>query len=345
MGTWRLFLAFMVMASHVWGGMVQGPAAYAVWGFFALSGFLMVHILRTKYVGAAGLKNYLANRAIRIYPAYFVALATGVVTLLLAQRMGHQDLRAVNGEFALPGNLLSWFNPLSLLDLFPRWGLPVATSNALAIEVTVYLAMPLMATSRAAAWLALAVGAFANLKLGFFEVASFPERYATLLPSLLAFSAGALLNQYIDKLEAIRMPAASVSAWVAHALLWLWLPSWPWTYGLYVSLLLSLWVVGSLFPMKSSKLDGWLGDLSYPVYLFHTIVAGWFFLAGWLDHSFQIAVAIAGVTVAVSFAVVAIVEVPARRLKLGRATDRAASKAAAMTHPQDNQASSLRIRS
>lgn len=317
MGAWRLFLAFMVMASHVWGDMVQGPAAYAVWGFFALSGFLMVQILRTKYVGVVGIKNYIANRAIRIYPAYFVALILGVVTLLLAQRMGHPDLRIVNGEFALPGTWWNWLNPLTLLDVFPRWGLPVATSNALAIEVTVYLAMPLLAGSRAAAWLALAIGAFANLKLGFFEIASFPERYATLLPSLLAFSAGALLNHYSDRLEAIRRPVLSVGLWIVHSLLWLWLSSWPWTYGLYVSLLLSLWVVASLFPLKASKLDVWLGDLSYPVYLFHTIVAGWFFLAGWLDHSFLTALVIAGVTVAVSFLVVTLVEKPARRFKLG----------------------------
>lgn len=317
MGAWRLFLACMVMASHVWADMVQGPAAYAVWGFFALSGFLMVHILRTKYIGAAGVSHYLANRVIRIYPAYFVALALGVATLLVAQRLGHQDLRAVNGEFALPGNLLSWLNPLTLLDIFPRWGLPVATSNALAIEVTIYLAMPLLASSRAAAWLALAVGAFANLKLGFFDVASFPERYATLLPSLFAFAGGALVNHYFDRLQAIRMPALSVGVWVAHALLWLWLPSWPWTYGLYVALLLSLWVVVSLFPLKPSRLDTWLGDLSYPVYLFHTIVAGWFFLAGWLDHSFPMAVSIAGVTLAVAFLVVTLIEKPARRLKLG----------------------------
>jgi hypothetical protein len=36
LGTWRFFLAFVVVISHLWAGMIDGPAAYAVWGFFVL---------------------------------------------------------------------------------------------------------------------------------------------------------------------------------------------------------------------------------------------------------------------------------------------------------------------
>jgi peptidoglycan/LPS O-acetylase OafA/YrhL len=48
LGTWRFFLAFLVAISHLWAGMIDGPAAYAVWGFFVLSGYLMTLVLMTK---------------------------------------------------------------------------------------------------------------------------------------------------------------------------------------------------------------------------------------------------------------------------------------------------------
>ena len=44
-GMWRFFLAFLVVISHLWAGMLDGPAAYAVWGFFILSGYLMTFVL------------------------------------------------------------------------------------------------------------------------------------------------------------------------------------------------------------------------------------------------------------------------------------------------------------
>lgn len=49
LGTWQFFLAFVVVISHLWAGMIDGPAAYAVWGFFVLSGYLMTLVLTTKY--------------------------------------------------------------------------------------------------------------------------------------------------------------------------------------------------------------------------------------------------------------------------------------------------------
>ncbi|MCI1709030.1 MAG: hypothetical protein LKM39_00445 [Chiayiivirga sp.] len=70
-GTWRLFLALLVGASHLWVDMVAGPAAYAVWGFFVLSGYLMTHVLSTKYgFSARGLAGYAHNR----FPAHLPRL-------------------------------------------------------------------------------------------------------------------------------------------------------------------------------------------------------------------------------------------------------------------------------
>ena len=48
-GAWRFLLAVLVAVSHLWGGMIHAPAAYAVWGFFVLSGYLMTLVLGHKY--------------------------------------------------------------------------------------------------------------------------------------------------------------------------------------------------------------------------------------------------------------------------------------------------------
>ena len=58
LGTWRFFLALLVAISHLWADMVHGPAAYAVWGFFVLSGYLMTLVLTQKYgTDAGGLRH------------------------------------------------------------------------------------------------------------------------------------------------------------------------------------------------------------------------------------------------------------------------------------------------
>ncbi len=72
-GIYRYCLAFCVAISHLWGGMIGGPAAYAVWGFYCLSGYLMTLILNEKYgFSPRGLAKFAVNRALRIYPAYYV---------------------------------------------------------------------------------------------------------------------------------------------------------------------------------------------------------------------------------------------------------------------------------
>ena len=75
-GIYRYGLAFCVAISHLWGGMIAGPAAYAVWGFYCLSGYLMTLILNEKYgFSKRGLTNFAVNRLLRIYPAYYVVCA------------------------------------------------------------------------------------------------------------------------------------------------------------------------------------------------------------------------------------------------------------------------------
>lgn len=269
-GSWRLFLAVLVASSHLWADMVGGPAAYAVWGFFVLSGYLMAHVLNTKYgFGAAGLRNYAHNRFLRIFPAFWVACVLGALALWWLQTQG-VDARRLNPAFGLPRDAQEWGFLVTLLPAFPRWNAPVPVANALSVEVGFYLLMPLMARHRSTALLALALGMLIVADHGFSHE-SFGARYAWFLPATPAFAVGALVFHLRHALRRLALPALAVPVWIVHAGLTLHEPYnlWPWTWGLYTGTLLSAWVVISLAERRTSRLDDVLGELSYPFYLLH----------------------------------------------------------------------------
>lgn len=257
-GTCRLLLASLVAASHLWADMTQGYAAYAVWAFFVLSGFLMTLVLSTRYgFSAAGLRSYGFNRFMRIFPLYWLAVIAGLATLAYAGRHGI-DLRVINGEFYTPEGTVQWLHVVTLFPGFQRGGLPVPVSNALAIEVGFYLLMPLLARSRSTAWFALVIGVVLNLQIGV-VVETFGERYATFLPCMLPFAAGSLACHYRDALHRFSAPWISTAVWLLHGLGWWIVPEWPWVWGLYVSVPLSVWMVVSLHRQRSGQVDRMLG--------------------------------------------------------------------------------------
>ena len=318
LGTFRFVLAFFVLSSHLWVRMPHGFAAYAVWGFFVLSGYLMTFVLREKYgFSRAGLGAYARNRFLRIAPTYWLALSIGVVTLVVCNRHGI-DLTQLNPAFSMPRSFSEWLFPTTLLVVFPLEGLPVPVANALAIEVSAYLLMPLLASHRSAAWTALALSAYANFRLGF-TIESFAERYATFLPCMWPFAIGSLLAHYRDRLRPLARPGLSCAAWMLHGLIWFQWDRWPWTYGLYTSALLSAWLVLSLVDRRSSRADVLIGDLSYPLYLFHTTIGAWLVPTFGFGRSLAFAGAALVGTLLLSLAVVRFFERPLKSWKVSGA--------------------------
>lgn len=267
-GTWRLFLALLVGFSHLWASMLQGPAAYSVWGFFVLSGYLMTHVLQTKYgFSASGLAAYARNRFLRIFPGFWVATAVSALVLFWLADAGI-DARKLNPSFGLPRDANEWGFIVSLLPLFPRWNSPVPVANALSVEVGYYILVPLLAQHRSTAWFALVFGSLVAANFGI-TTDSFSDRYALFLPAAPAFALGSLTCHYREALRNLACPRLAVVSWIAHWSIFFWNSSWPWTYGLYLSIVLSAWVVLSLAEQEVSRLDGVLGELSYPFYLLH----------------------------------------------------------------------------
>lgn len=314
-GSWRLVLALLVAASHLWARMPQGYAAYAVWGFYVLSGYLMTYVLTQKYgFSARGIKAFAFNRFIRIYPGYWIALVLGVLVYVWVSARGI-DATQLNPEYYLPQGWY-WLNPLTLIPILPRTGLPVAVSSALAIEIGAYALMPLMARSRAAAWVAATVSLLVAVDLGF-GIETFATRYATLVPCLLPFAAGSLVCHYRASLRRFVAPRTSVLMWMVHGLIWLKADMWPWTYGLYASIILSGWVTLSLTYDKHGKADTLFGDLSYPMYLLHTTVGAGLLGIWGFERPFRYFALSIAVTFVLSYLLMTFVERPLYRRKKG----------------------------
>jgi peptidoglycan/LPS O-acetylase OafA/YrhL len=315
-GTWRFFLAFLVVISHLWADMLQGPAAYAVWGFFVLSGYLMTYVLSEKYGDSkAGLSDFAFNRLLRIFPAYAVAAVCGWLVLRGLPHFG-ADPATLNGQFVKPISLVDWIKNLTLLPLTDGGALLVPVSGALAVEVGAYVLMPLLAFSRSAAWLGLILSLLLNWKHGI-VLDTFGLRYSSFLTCFAPFALGSLVTHYRVRLAGLKTPA-SVVVWCLHGLLWLVDPHWPWMYGLYVSALLSAWVVLSLADYRTGRLDAWLGDLSYSLYLFHTTVAALLLPLMGNGRSFRFFAASFVLSMIVCYLVLVCVERPLQGLKKRR---------------------------
>ncbi|WP_192797455.1 acyltransferase family protein [Psychrobacillus glaciei] len=311
-GAWRFFLAFLVVISHLWADMIHGPAAYAVWGFYVLSGYLMTYVLRNKYgFNKEGLISYAFNRFLRIMPLYYVALILGIVTLYFISK--GDILQSLNGQFAFPQGT-GWLFALTLLPIFPVGNTLVPVSNALGIEVGAYFLLPLIAMNRSTAWITVIIGVFINSNHGF-DLLTFETRYATFLPCILSFAIGSLVCHYKDELKKFAFPTLSIVIWLIHALLWLKFPYWPWTYGLYISMILSAWVVISIDSRETSKFDKTLGDFSYPIYLIHTTVGAWFYEYFNFERSFEFFVVSFSVTLIVSWLLVKVIDKPLYSIK------------------------------
>jgi peptidoglycan/LPS O-acetylase OafA/YrhL len=275
LGTFRYVLALFVLTSHLWTGIPNGFAAYAVWGFFLLSGFLMTLILNEKYTFSTnGLKKYLYNRALRIYPLYWVAIIMGTASMLYLNTLQY-DFKQLNVEFGFPDNVANWTSNILLLPTY-FFENPVPVANALRIEVFYYFIIILFAFDKRLAWLGFSVGLAWNLYLLHlsysYKVDTFGLRYATLGPCSIAFASGAILYHYRNFFEKFSNRKLSLIIWILNGFIWFKFPQYPWGVGIYISLAFSAWVVMSLYKEKTNKIDQLLGDLSYPIYLLHSTV-------------------------------------------------------------------------
>lgn len=304
MGTLRLLLAWLVIISHsspILGW--RGIGGDAVTAFFIISGFYMALILDSKYRN--GLWLFYTNRALRLFPLYFFFLAVYVLLASIGQHgsvatdrvfyMAEQALLyATDGSIAsllaaVP-NLLFLGSDVIRLYLFDastnsfelwRTGM-VETAElrggyrflvmphiwSLGVELVFYAFVPFVAVLRLPRLVLLFAVLFAVQQLMALLREEFVWLHLLSLWNLAYFVLGIL---------AFRLAAAIKKTKRAFVLLLAALP-----FAVAVLTPGSYWLVwvpfavglpALFFLTKDVKFDKALGELSYPVYLCHFLLA------------------------------------------------------------------------
>jgi peptidoglycan/LPS O-acetylase OafA/YrhL len=275
-GTYRTLLALMVVGQHIGGIPLVG--SYAVFGFYALSGYLMTFIMQNNYgYSRQGVGKYAINRFLRIYPIYWVSIGLSALLVLV---VGEDVASAYHGDIRLPqtpGSLLR-----NLLLFFPFMESPRLTPPAwaLTVELCFYTLIGLgLSRTRRSVWIWFALSAAYHGVALYFDWDFYFSVFAASLP----FATGALIFHYRSELNAfLARTAAGRSHWLPVAAFTMMLVNWgvghlmpelekPWFYFNYLlcSSMVAILSDRKSLPVVSSRLDRWFGDLSYPIYLLH----------------------------------------------------------------------------
>lgn len=271
-GTYRYVLALMVASGHIQFQLFGRPnwlGLYAVFGFYTLSGYLMTRVLHETYgYSPRGFLAYLSNRALRIYPPYWVAVGLSILLLSI-----FPDVTGKSGWLVyLPTSAGEYWQNFVLLGMAPgvRPAL-IPPVWSLRVEVIFYILMGLglSRSSRSAfAWLGLSVLWTA---WAVWSGLLFADRYSTVIGGSLAFSAGAV-TYFCSRFRA-RWMWIALLLFLPHAIAAPFLWSDVYTAGFYASFLLVPCCILALAGWRSDRWAPWdrrLGDLSYPVFLLHT---------------------------------------------------------------------------
>jgi peptidoglycan/LPS O-acetylase OafA/YrhL len=284
MGFYRLLLAYCVLHSHAFGPIFGvNVGVVAVISFFVMSGYVMTRLRDRHYPRLADVPAFYLDRAARLFPQFLFYLA---LTLVLIEAI---DLRSF--YFREP-TLLDVAAHATMLPLgFFMLGLDqlfMPQGWSLGLELCFYLAVPfyLLAGSRwRGAILAASLAVFALATLGVVNTDYWGYR---LLPgTFFIFAAGIALARAdaTPARFALLVALGMAAAWIGLKLLAPALYVLPFTAEVLLGGALGIPLVALLAKLRFSRLDDYLGDLSYGVFLNHFIliwIAERYALAPWL---------------------------------------------------------------
>lgn len=288
MGYLRFFLALTVVSFHSVGLVTQGHGqsflqiftglggTIAVEIFFVISGFYMAMILESNY--KSRLKAFYLNRALRIYPVYWVCLGTYLLFGFFNPSANPfywlTNMFLVGGDSAT-SKLLGL--PDDSLIIRPAW--------TLTLELAFYLVAPLLVRLRTPVLLVIAT----TLSASKLFVAGFlldkPETWTfVFLPFEFAyFFAGIVVwrlrtqlaarlkgDFYLTWATAIVVLLAAGIRYLANEMLPFFLSDYVIPLGFVILVALQIPRLMDLFQLSSG--DRWIGDLSYPIYISHLFV-------------------------------------------------------------------------
>ncbi|WP_411384582.1 acyltransferase family protein [Pseudomonas sp. MPB03] len=268
MGAYRLLLAMLVAVSHM-GVTFLGlnPGVVAVVSFLIISGFVMTSLIEKTYNTPGQIGLFYIDRLLRLYPQFLVYFVLSCVVI----------------HFLLPGTpqaaaltLENIATSLLILPLgFYMFGITVPEilppAWSLGLEMGFYLLIPflILYKTRGIAF-ALSVTVFMVASLGYLDTDIYGYR---LLPGVLFIF---LCGSYLYRAQAKGLWIVSVTLLVA-ALMFLAIvagiiPRRPFNAEVTLGIALGLPAVFLLSRRKRHRLDEFLGNISYGVFLNHFVV-------------------------------------------------------------------------
>lgn len=311
MGLLRLLLALAVVIGHLpQGGAIPSiiNASVAVKLFFVISGYFMV----VAYPAYDDAKKFYASRAVRIFPAYWIASIAGVAVIVSTDAW--QRLVTETGPVWLAVLTVSHFSLVGLDQVFQLplpagMMVPLPPGWSLAIEWYFYLLVPLFLRMdiRYVAGIAAASLALAAC-LSVYRLPLDPWLRSFFPAELHLFLFGFLARRVAISRKVGAICAIALVAVLAVHLRWIQPhitggPFSAWNEILY--LLFALSIPTFFEATKSIRLDQLASDYSYPIYLIHIPVIGALLsFGGMVPTSLEFAASVLGVTFAASVAII-----------------------------------------
>jgi peptidoglycan/LPS O-acetylase OafA/YrhL len=351
MGTIRFLLALSVLLEHIGpsGPLHLLGAHTAVQSFYIISGFYMALVLNEKYVGVNGSYTlFLGNRLLRLYPSYLVLLAIAIATQLLFRHYaGATDdalgrwieqwggMRGITRVliavpnvilFGLDSHVFLSYDASSGLATFSPRFTPTALYKfdfipqawSLGVELWFYLLAPLLVRRGVRILIAMAAASLGLRVAGFllFGVKGDPWHYRFFPFELMFFTAGAIGYRAYAYLRERRMydrrlAIAALVAVLAFMVAYMHLPAYKvdlFYYPLFAAAVPLLFMLS-----KDSRIDRYIGELSYPMYISHLLVL---YVLTRLNWPMPLLAPL--FTVAISIAVFELIDRPVERFRQNR---------------------------
>lgn len=306
MGFIRLLLALSVVIAHSeeFMSLKMIGGAYAVELFFIISGFYMAMILSNKYQGEGSYLIFLKNRALKIYPMYFVSilivmaisfgsyvflgslgrfeayehysssLSLGSLSFLILSNVLIFGQDAVmflgvdvnNGSLFFTPNYIETSPPLHIFLLnSPAW--------SISVELMFYLIAPFLVNRKLSVVLIIAFLSF-SLKytlmlIGYDEdpwsYRFFPSELHLFLLGVISYKVRNIYSTTFINKYASHIGYASCVTIIGYVAFYQYVGGYFGGFVLFFSM-----AIPFIFEVnKDSKLDRYVGELSYPVYILH----------------------------------------------------------------------------
>lgn len=325
MGVLRLLLALTVLNWHYQITPFNFLFSYAaVYIFFIISGFYIAMVITEKYgTDARGTLAFYENRLLRLLPVYYIAL--------FGSHFAGQYSLFNGGAWLLINQLLIFPQALWATITLEPYGsgyLLLAQMYTVALEMMFYAIAPLIVL-RSIPVIGSVLLSSVVLNIIFwieFEGIAVPQRawQYDFFPSTLMYFLGGVLAY---RLYVAVAKKCSYPAWIGYCALPLivfcgWLtgsgPQHRYTdnYNMLFFYLLCAVAIPFLFvASKHSRIDRFIGDLSYPLYVAHVPAIWIVWATPWLGGRDKGAVAVLVIALVFSLALTIFVDLPVERLR------------------------------